>query len=252
MKRSVYIFFAALIAIPQLLSAQVFRDRLEKQGTKQEIRVAKRHLDRDVEEIEAFRELKKDFQIAYLSVNEEEIGAIKSSIIVYMDREIDQGYSKSNAGAREIRQSEREVAGSFRDIDQSSAEMSLGLGKRWDARRDFRDDRRDHKDELRDLEDDRNDLTVLEDRLIRQENIRERFAGWYVITETNDLSKIPEMNMLQSFLETMEEDLIWTEEELKEDKKELREDRRELREDRREARENRKERRIERQYKRYH
>jgi len=194
----------------------------------------------------------KDYKIAYLSVNVEEIDAVKNALIVSMDREIDQGHAKANAGVREIRQSEREVSGSFRDIDQSSGELVTGLGKRWDARRDFRDDRRDHKDELKDLEDDRNDLAVLEDRLIRQENIRDRFAGWSVITESNDLNTIPEIDMLHSFLETMEGDLRWTEEELKEDRKELREDRQELREDRREARENRKKRRIERQYKRYH
>jgi len=248
MKKSAYMLSLLFIAFPQLLSAQVFRDRLEKRNTHHEIRIAKKHLERDPLEIGEFKNSIKDFKIAYLSGDEDGLNMAKSNLVVQMDREIDQSRSKAHDGSQELRRSNRELQGAHQDLDQSHADLAFGLGKRWDARRDLRDDRRDRRDELRDVEDDRQDLAVLEKRLLMQEKIRDRFVNQTMITATRDINNVPEVVMLGNFLQTMEEDLLWTEEELKEDKKELREDRQELREDRRERREIRKEKKIVRQY----
>ncbi len=235
-----------LLLISPGLNAQVGRDRLEKAENRIEIGTSKNQIRRDTRELEDFRNRIRDYKLAYLTGNMNELTQIRTSIVADMNRETEQSRSKANSGAREEKRSSKELKNSDKDLNKSTQDLTFRPGKDTNSIRALRDDRRKQKDDIKDLIDDRRDLESYVKRAKEQEKLCEKFMQWALLEDDPaDIDNIPQVKILNRFAELMENDIEDTQNELAEDRKELMEDRRELREDRRERREDRRDKREE-------
>jgi septal ring factor EnvC (AmiA/AmiB activator) len=227
--------FLAVMIFPLLnAGAQVAKDRVEKVTDRVEILSSRQQLNRDQAELAKFRTMVDELKLAYLSGNDEQLINMHSLLISEMDREIAQSERKTQSAGREVRRSVNEVGNSRKE--EQAARINQADKRNHPLHRNGKDVR-DTRDDLRDARDDRRDHAERANRMRQQNTIRRRFANAIIYNmESDSPDEIPQIVLLNKFIETLESDILATKKELGEDRGELREDRREIREDRRERR----------------
>lgn len=239
LQKPIICLFGALLFTAQLSMAQVVRNATEASQNQKAQATNQAQLDRDVNELAAFKAKLSQFEAAYAEKDFAKVASLKTSLLSDMQREIQQSENKIAQDKKEVAQSQSEAASSNRETRRSRVDRATPDGDIGDGR-DVRDDRRDKRDDQRDAKDDKNDLTNQVARTNRQKEIYGVLQAFTFSAEPSLLEKAKaNIALFHEFANTMERDIAATQAEIKEDKAEAREDSRERREDRREGRERR-------------
>jgi outer membrane murein-binding lipoprotein Lpp len=236
MKNTIWIIGVLLLAT-NFLHGQVSRNAVEASQNQQAMAANQAQLERDINELEAFKVNIKQFEAAYAIRDAVKIASLKTNLLTAMQREIEQGENKIAQDKQELNQSKSETASSAREKGRSRRDLATPDGDIGDGR-DLRDDRRDKYDDQRDAQDDRSDLQQQILRTGRQKEIYAMLQAFTFSFEPSLEEKaVASKALIHEFPETMERDIAATKSEIAEDEREAAEDGRERREDRREIRE---------------
>ncbi len=227
----IIVITTALISVSA--NAQSVRNIKEAADNQKEIKIGKEQLEKDIAQLDSFKEKISGFQIALDNEQIEKARTFKVAILNDMRREVEQSEWKIAQDKREVARSKNEANASRREAGRSN--VRARSGDRSYARAKFaRDDQRDKRDDQRDVKDDQYDLKVQIARTARQKEILIALETYSILNDAPGSEKvIVSKRLLDEFIGTMEADIAATKIELKEDKRERREDSRERREDRR-------------------
>ena len=198
-----------------------------------QIKTGKTSLDRDAQELEAF---KADCDVLTKALATDDTAIIAQYhqvVLASMKREVEQAEVKSKKAAKEVVQSTAEM-GTNRREKRGNRRTYSGTA---DDKRDMARDRRNTRDDRRDKRDDQTDRVEISERLRNQRLWTAQFSSLSLSQDTGETTDEAALALLKKFTLSMEADLRETQEELREDKGELREDRRERRDDRKERKE---------------
>ncbi|MEM6700158.1 MAG: hypothetical protein AAF599_17270 [Bacteroidota bacterium] len=239
MMKKNFLLFALMLLISHLADAQIGRNRIEASQNQKAMATNKAQLERDIQELAAYKAKLAEFEKAFVAKNVAKTAALKTDLVAAMQREIEQSEKKIAQDQRELSQSKSEVAASNRETNRSRVDRRRGSSNVKD-RRDVRDDRRDKRDDQRDAADDKSDLEQQIARTQRQKQIYTTLqAVAFSFEPARQEKAIANKALFQEFAATMEKDIAATKAEMAEDQREAAEDRRERREDRRERTGNR-------------
>lgn len=215
-----------------LVLAQLRRNATEASQNQKAIAANEAQLERDLNELAAFKVKLKEFEVAFSNKNAVKAAAVKTELVKAMEREINQSEKKIAQDKQELNQSQSEVAASNRELRRSKIDRATIDNDAKDGY-DVRDDRRDKRDDQRDAKDDKKDL---EKQVIRTKRQKEIYATLKAFTFSFKPSLkeklVANKALLHEFETTMEKDIAATKAEIAEDKREAKEDRKERREDR--------------------
>ncbi|MCI4667481.1 MAG: hypothetical protein MRZ79_04915 [Bacteroidia bacterium] len=238
MKRN-FLLLASLLLLSNLVHAQRGRNGLEANQNQKAMATNEAQLERDMQELAAYKAKLNQFEEAFAVKNVAKIAILKKELEADMKREIEQSEMKIAQDKKELSQSKAEAAASGRESTRSRVDRRVPDNDRKDGR-DVRDDRRDRKDDQRDAVDDRNDLERQIARTNRQKQIYSSLQAMTFSFEPAAYEKaVAKKVLFNEFATSMEQDIAATKAEIAEDKREAAEDRRERREDRRERGEKR-------------
>lgn len=222
--KTAVIFSVILFGSFSAFAQQTGRDVAERVKDHQQITVDKATLQRDAQELDAFKSRLDLYTTAYAALDKPKLAELKTGMVEDMKREIGQSENKLERAKKEVVASGSEVRSDNREIHHDRRDLANGNYRGEHDRGDLARDKANRVDDLKDRHDDREDAQSIEKRL---QNQRALLAQW----EDTPVAS------LTAFVKTMENDLAATRRELGEDRSELREDRRETREDVRERRE---------------
>lgn len=229
--------FLILMLANNLAFSQVARNATEANQNQKAMATNQAQLDRDIDELNAFKNKLAQFETAFSNRNVSKVATLKSDLLNDMQREISQSEKKIAQDKQEVAQSKSEAAGSSREVRRSRRDQATPDGDIGDGR-DKRDDKRDGRDDKRDAQDDINDLDQQIARTNKQKEIYQTLMAYTFSFDPNLQEKaVANKALFGTFVSTMESDIQATKAEIAEDKQEAREDSRERREDGRERRE---------------
>jgi hypothetical protein len=236
--RPYFLILSAFLLYSFSVSAQVTRNANEAIDNKQDLKLDRAQLNRDMDEVAKFKADLVAIENAWKASDLNQINANKNQLVAAMKREIEQSENKLNQARNEVSESKSEVRSDNREIKRDRKDSKRGRDVR-DDRRDLARDKADKRDDVRDLNDDIQDKNGRKARLENQRRIYEtlkayQFANMGTSSNTEAATK---KALMYEFLQTMENDLAATRAELGEDKVEKVEDRRERKDDKRERRE---------------
>lgn len=238
MKKNLLLFFLMLL-VSHLAFAQIGRNTIEASQNQKSMAANEAQLERDVQELVAYKAKLAEFEEAFVAKNVAKTAALKTDLVATMQREIEQSEKKIAQDQRELSQSKSEFAASNRETNRSRIDRRRG-GNNVKDRRDVRDDRRDKRDDQRDAVDDKSDL---EQQIARTQRQKQIYTTLQAVTFSFEPARqekaIANKALFQEFAATMETDIAATKAEMAEDQREAAEDRRERIEDRRERTRNR-------------
>ncbi|MEM6725943.1 MAG: hypothetical protein AAF598_18010, partial [Bacteroidota bacterium] len=147
----------SIVLMSQSAFAQLRRNTTEASQNKKAMAANEAQLERDVQELAAFKTKLSIFENAFAEKNEPQVKALKADLTNMMQREISQSEQKIAQDKQEVAQSKQEVASSNREVGRSRVDRATPDNDRKDTR-DLRDDSRDLAEEQRDAVDDKNYL----------------------------------------------------------------------------------------------
>lgn len=207
------------------------------QNSKQ-IQEGKKNLERDIQELAAFKEKHEQFKTAYGEKDAASTNKVMGRIISDMKREVKQSTIKAKKAKKEIAQSSAEIRTERREIQRDKKDASRGRFDRRDDKRDLARDRANLKDDQRDRRDDVRDFKEQIARTERQKQILTNLQSYKFTFDDADFeSAMVNKNLVLEFIDSMQQDIEATKIELGEDRQERREDKRERRDDRNERNE---------------
>ncbi|WP_299535704.1 hypothetical protein [Ulvibacterium sp.] len=225
--------FVAMFGL--LLQGQNAKEAI--QNTKQ-VAEGKKSLQRDMQELEAFKVKTTALNTAFEERNTEKSNELKASIIQDMVREVGQSGEKAKKARMEIAQSSSEVRSERREIRRDREDSDRGRYDRRDDERDLARDKANARDDRRDRRDDIGDFQKQIDRAERQAAILEKLRTYNFGFEALAMEKaLAHKALVTEFKDILLDDIAATKRELGEDVRESREDRRERRDDRNERNE---------------
>lgn len=237
--KKITFFLVSMLLMSNFVQAQRMRNATEASQNQKAMAANEAQLERDVQELKAYKVTLAEFEVAFADKNRTKIVALKSDLSNMMKREIEQSEKKIAQDQQELAQSRSELASSNRETRRSRRDLRTPDNDRKDAR-DLRDDRRDKRDDQRDAADDKSDL---EQQIARTQRQKQIYSTLQAFTFSFDASLrekvVANKALFQEFADTMARDIAATQAEIAEDKREAAEDRRERREDRRERMEKR-------------
>jgi hypothetical protein len=217
---------------------QVNRNANEAKDNKQDLKLDRAQLNRDIEEVAKFKADLEAIETAWRASDLNQINANKNQLVAAMKREIEQSENKLNQARNEVQESKSEVRSDNREIRRDKRDSRHGRDVR-DDRRDLARDKTNKKDDVRDLKDDIQDKNGRKARLDNQIRIYETLKAYHFanLGSSSNTEAATKKALMYEFLQTMENDLTATRAEIGEDKVEKKEDNRERKDDRRERRE---------------
>lgn len=238
MKNPLFLVLALFLTSHSAM-AQITRNATEASQNQQAMAANQAQLERDLEELAAFKVKLTQFDAAFVNKNAVKVAAAKAELVKDMQREIEQSELKIAQDKKELSQSQSEVAASGREVNRSRRDRFTIDNDAKDGR-DVRDDRRDKKDDQRDAMDDKNDLEQQIVRTNRQKQIYATLQAFNFSFEPSLKEKtVANKALFTEFASIMEKDIAATKAEIAEDKQEAKEDKKERREDKRERAEKR-------------